>query len=46
LGSLASADLIDAASFDAGVRAVYRTTETDGVFCYNFFKGIGTTRST
>lgn len=33
--------LIDAGTFDAGIRALYRTTEADGVFCYTFFKGIG-----
>ncbi|HEV2874758.1 MAG TPA: methyltransferase domain-containing protein [Thermoleophilaceae bacterium] len=33
--------LIDAESFDAGVRALHRTTEADGVFCYTFFKGVG-----
>lgn len=26
--------------FDAGVRALYRTAEADGVFCYTFFKGV------
>jgi SAM-dependent methyltransferase len=26
--------------FDAGIRALYRTAETDGVFCYTFFKGV------
>jgi SAM-dependent methyltransferase len=30
--------------FDAGIRALYRTTEHDGVFCYTFFKGFGTKR--
>ena len=33
--------LIDAGTFDAGIHALYRTTEADGVFCYTFFKGIG-----
>jgi len=33
--------LSDAAAFDAGVEALYRTTEEDGVFCYAFFKGVG-----
>ena len=33
--------LIDAADFDAGVRALNRTAEPDGVFCYTFFKGVG-----
>ncbi|HTT11348.1 MAG TPA: methyltransferase domain-containing protein [Burkholderiaceae bacterium] len=36
------AGLIDAARFDEGIRALYRTTEADGVFCYTFFKGVGT----
>ncbi len=27
--------------FDAGIRDLYRTAETDGVFCYTFFKGVG-----
>ncbi len=30
-------------TFDAGVRALYRTAEADGVFCYTFFKGVGHT---
>lgn len=33
--------LIDAETFDSGVRALGRTTEADGVFCYTFFKGVG-----
>jgi SAM-dependent methyltransferase len=28
-------------TFDAGIRALYRTAEDDGVFCYTFFKGVG-----
>ncbi|UCE31873.1 MAG: methyltransferase domain-containing protein [Burkholderiales bacterium] len=36
-----AAGLISAARFDAGVRALYRTAEPDGVFCYTFFKGVG-----
>jgi protein-L-isoaspartate O-methyltransferase len=35
------AGLIDADTFDAGIRALYRTTEPDGVFCYTFFKAVG-----
>ena len=27
--------------FDAGIRALYRTAEADGVFCYAFFKAVG-----
>ena len=34
------AGLIDAETFDEGIRGLYRTTETDGVFCYTFFKAI------
>jgi ubiquinone/menaquinone biosynthesis C-methylase UbiE len=29
-------------AFDAGIRALYRTAERDGVFCYTFFKAVGT----
>ena len=36
-----AAGLIGPPSFDAGVRALHRTTEADGVFCYTFFKGVG-----
>jgi SAM-dependent methyltransferase len=36
-----AAGLIDAERFDAGVAALERTTEPDGVFCYTFFKGVG-----
>lgn len=39
-----AAGLTDARSFDAGVRDLYRTAEADGVFCYTFFKGVGTRR--
>ena len=39
-----AAGLIDPPSFDAGVRDLHRTTEADGVFCYTFFKGVGTKR--
>jgi len=37
-----NAGIIDAARFDAGIRALHRTAEDDGVFCYTFFKGLGT----
>jgi ubiquinone/menaquinone biosynthesis C-methylase UbiE len=40
------ARIIDRDSFDAGIRALYRTAENDGVFCYTFFKGIGARAST
>jgi len=32
--------LIDGAIFDEGIKALYRTTESDGVFCYTFFKAV------
>ncbi len=32
------AGLIDGKTFDEGIKALYRTTEEDGVFCYTFFK--------
>lgn len=34
--------IADAKSFDAGIRALHRTTEADGVFCYTFFKAVAT----
>ncbi len=40
-GAATAAGLIDPARFDDGVRALHRTTEADGVFCYTFFKGFG-----
>jgi SAM-dependent methyltransferase len=36
-----AAGLIEPEHFDAGIRALHRTTEADGVFCYTFFKGVG-----
>ena len=36
--------LIDAETFDAGVRDLHRTTEPDGVFNYTFFKGVARKR--
>ena len=33
--------LVEPELFDAGVRALHRTAEADGVFCYTFFKGVG-----
>jgi ubiquinone/menaquinone biosynthesis C-methylase UbiE len=36
-----SAGLITAETFEAGIRALCRTAEADGVFCYSFFKGTG-----
>jgi SAM-dependent methyltransferase len=39
--SAIEAGIIDRASFDAGIRALCRTAEDDGVFCYTFFKAVG-----
>ena len=39
-----TAGLIEPEAFDAGVRALHRTTEANGVFCYTFFKGVGEKR--
>lgn len=39
--SAISAGMISPERFDEGVRALYRTAEADGVFCYTFFKGLG-----
>jgi SAM-dependent methyltransferase len=36
------AGLMTADAFDTGIRDLYRTAEPDGVFCYTFFKGVGT----
>jgi len=37
-----SAGLALPEAFDAGVESLYRTAESDGVFCYTFFKAVGT----
>jgi len=39
--SAITAGIIAPEAFDAGVRALHRTAEPDGVFCYTFFKGVG-----
>ncbi len=39
--SAIGAGIVDAETFDAGIRDLYRTAETDGVFCYTFFKAFG-----
>ena len=39
--SAINAGIVDAESFDAGIQALYRTAEPDGVFCYTFFKAVG-----
>jgi SAM-dependent methyltransferase len=36
------AGIIDPEIFDQGIRDLYRTTQSDGVFCYTFFKAVGT----
>ena len=36
-----AAGLITPSAFDAGTRALHRTAEPDGVFCYTFFKAVG-----
>jgi SAM-dependent methyltransferase len=36
-----AAGMMDEASWDQGIRDLYRTAESDGVFCYTFFKGVG-----
>jgi SAM-dependent methyltransferase len=35
-----AAGLSTPAAFDAGVQALHRTTQPDGVFCYTFFKAV------
>ena len=40
-GPAIEAGLIQPEKFDAGVRDLHRTAEADGVFCYTFFKGVG-----
>ena len=39
--SAIAAGLVDREIFDEGIRALHRTAEADGVFCYTFFKAIG-----
>ncbi len=36
------ARIVDEIIFDKGIKDLYRTAEADGVFCYTFFKAIGT----
>ncbi|MBA3317027.1 MAG: methyltransferase domain-containing protein [Gemmatimonadales bacterium] len=38
------AGMVPAELFDTGIRALYRTAEEDGVFCYTFFKALGERR--
>ena len=37
--------LIDPETWDKAIRALYRTTQSDGVFCYTFFKAVATAPS-
>jgi hypothetical protein len=39
--SALAAGLMKPEDFDAGIQALYRTAEADGVFCYTFFKAVG-----
>ena len=39
--SAIEAGIVQAEVFDARIRALYRTAEADGVFCYTFFKAVG-----
>ncbi len=34
--------LVDSSTFEKGIKDLYRTAESDGVFSYTFFKGFGT----
>jgi SAM-dependent methyltransferase len=36
-----AAGLIDEDTWEKGIRDLYRTAETDGTFCYAFFKAVG-----
>ena len=38
--SALAAGMIDQSTFDKGIEELYRTTESDGVFCYTFFKAV------
>ncbi|HEY3506605.1 MAG TPA: methyltransferase domain-containing protein [Actinocatenispora sp.] len=40
-----AAGLIDGDTFDAGIAALRRTAEPDGVFCYTFFKAVAQHRT-
>jgi hypothetical protein len=33
---------VEVGAFDQGIRDLYRTAADGGVFCYTFFKGVGT----
>lgn len=38
--SAIEAGIVEPEAFDAGIRALRRTSEADGVFCYTFFKAV------
>ena len=38
------ARIVDAETFDQGIRDLYRVADAGGVFCYTFFKGVGVKR--
>ena len=40
-GQALAAGLMDAESWERGIRGLYRSAADDGVFCYTFFKGVG-----
>jgi hypothetical protein len=37
-----AARLITSNDFDRGIADLYRTAQSDGVFCYTFFKAVAT----
>jgi ubiquinone/menaquinone biosynthesis C-methylase UbiE len=39
--SAIKAGMVDPVVFDEGIKALHRTTEPDGTFCYTFFKAVG-----
>ncbi len=41
-----AAGLVEPADFEAGIQALHRTAEPDGVFCYTFFKATGISAAT
>lgn len=42
--SVIETGMFDIETFDEGIQALYRTAETDGVFCYTFFKATAVKR--
>lgn len=44
--SAVAAGLLSVEAFDAGIAALYRTAEPEGVFCYTFFKAVAVAAST